>query len=202
MQPPKFSREIFKLYTDLKVNFGVLKKNIIFGHGCNSRYFETISDIDISVLREETYRKYQETITTEKGKKVAAPDLRKEHQVEFLKVLLQSSNRVLGFRNKDLRKLLGENWKTTKISYEMRKLRERGAIKKLKNTHYYRLTEEGYNWIFCSFFNSEHLLKPLISSSYTTDDFTHSNNQSKIEKAYSEINNGISNIMKEFGLVG
>ena len=83
-----------------------------YGLGSNSRYIETISDIDISILDEEVYKKYQDPITNRKGVKIAAPDLRKEHQIEFLEVLLSSSNRALGFRNKDLKQILGKNWKT------------------------------------------------------------------------------------------
>ncbi len=91
---------------------------------------------------------------------------RKEHQVEFLEVLLSSSNRVFGFRNKDLKQILGENWKTAKIAYsphemrsnfwftriisrgKLRKLRERGAVKKIQSSHCYQLTKEGYVWVF------------------------------------------------------
>ena len=96
---------------------------------------------------------------------------------------------------------LGEDWKTAKIAYEIRKLRERGAIKKLKSTHYYRLTQEGYIWIFSSFFNSEHLIKPLISTSCNKQELEHFGNHSKTEKAYDEIKNQITYIMQEFGLV-
>jgi len=113
---------------------------------------------------------------------------------------LLTSNRAFGFRNKDLRKQLGENWKTAKIAYELRKLRERGAIKKLQNTHYYQLTKEGYIWIFSSFFNSEHLIKPLISASCNNQKLNSCSNHSKTEKAYKEIETQISLIMQEFGL--
>ncbi len=171
-----------------------------YGHACNSRYFETIANIDISVLDDVIFRKYQDTLITEKGKKVAAPDLRKDHQVDLLKVLLLTSNRVFGFRNKDLQKQLGEKWKTAKIAYELLKLRERGAVKKLKNSHYYRLTEEGYIWIFYSFFNSEHVIKPLISANCDNKDFEYSGNRSKTELAYAEIKNQLGYIMKEFRL--
>ena len=172
-----------------------------YGLGSNSRYIETISDIDISILDEEVCRKYQDPITNSKGVKIAAPDLRKEHQVEFLEVLLSSSNRSLGFRNKDLRRILGKNWKTAKIAYELRKLRVRGAVKKLQSSHYYQLTKEGYVWVFYSFFNSEHLTKPLLSASYKNPDFLCADQPSIIEGAYSDINRAISLIMSEFKLV-
>ena len=172
-----------------------------YGLQSNSRYIETISDIDISVLDENIFRKYQDTVTNSRGVKIAAPDLRKEHQVEFLEVLLSATHRAFGFRNKDLKQKLGKNWKTAKIAYELRKLRERGAIKKIQSSHYYRLTKEGFVWIFYSFFNSKHILKPLISASYKKKDFLDLHQASIIETAYSDINMNLSLIMSEFKLV-
>jgi hypothetical protein len=172
-----------------------------YGLGSNSRYIETISDIDISILDQEVYRKYQDPITSHKGVRIAAPDLRKEQQVEFLAVLLSASYRSFGFRNKDLKQILGENWKTAKIAYELRKLRERGAVKKLQSSHYYQLTKEGYIWIFYSFFNSNHITKPLLSASYKMPDSSCSDQASVIEGAYSDINRAVSLIMTEFKLV-
>ncbi len=115
-------------------------------------------------------------------------------------MLLQTSNRTFGFRNKDLREELVEYWKTAKIAYELRKIGERGAIKKLKNTHYYRLTEEEYTWIFSSFFYYEHLIKPLNSTYCNKQELENFGNHSKTEKAYDEIKNQITYIMKAFGL--
>ncbi len=70
--------------------------------------------------------------------------MRKEHQIEFLEALLSPAYRACGFKYKDLKQILGKNRKTAKITYELHKLRERDAVKKLQNTHYYRLTKEGY----------------------------------------------------------
>ncbi|PWD98142.1 hypothetical protein [Marinilabilia rubra] len=172
-----------------------------YGLGCNSRYIETIQDIDLSVLNKEAYLKYQVPVLNKNGVKIAAPDLRKEHQVEFLEVLLSSSHRSLGFRNKDLRQVLGKNWKTAKIAFELRKLRERGAVKKLQSSHYYKLTKESYIWIFYSFFQTKHLSKPLLSASYRKVDFINSNKASIIKGAYSDINRAVALIKSEFKLV-
>ncbi len=172
-----------------------------YGLQSNSRYIETISDIDISILDEEVHRKYQAPFKNEKGVKTPAPDLRKEHQIEFLKALLSSANRSFGFRNKDLKQMLTGNWKTAKIAYELRKLRVRGAVKKIQSSHYYQLTKEGYIWIFYSFFNLQHMLKPLLSNSYKNNGFAGSNQPSVIEGAYYDINKAVSLIMSEFKLV-
>ena len=37
-------------------------------------------------MDEEVYRKYQDPITNPRGIKIAAPDLRKEYQVEFIMI--------------------------------------------------------------------------------------------------------------------
>ena len=172
-----------------------------YGLQSNSRYIETISDIDISILDEEVYRKYQTPFKNEKGVKIPAPDLRKEQQVEFMKVLLSAVNRTFGFRNKDLKQILGKKWKTAKIAYELRKLRARGAVKKVQSSHYYQLTKEGFIWIFYSLFNLNHKLKPLLSESYNNADFSGSDQHSIIEAAYTDINKAVSLIMSEFKLV-
>jgi len=95
---------------------------------------------------------------------------------------------------------LGENWKTAKIAYELRKLRERGAIKKVKTSHYYRLTDEGYYGYFIHF-TIIHILNPLISASYKKELKRFVDNPSKIESAYAQINKAVSVVMTELGMV-
>jgi len=172
-----------------------------YGFGCNSRYLNTISDIDISTLSHEGFEKYQESILTKTGQRIAAPDLRKKHQMELLSLLLSSNCYVTGFRNKDLRAKLGSNWKTAKIAYELRKLRERGAVKRLKTSHYYRLTEEGYVWLFYSFFNQAYFVNPLLSKRCKTGLRNCVANPSKIEGAYIQINKAVSLVLAELGMV-
>jgi len=171
-----------------------------YGLSSNNRYIETIGDIDISNFDDGTMRKYQESILNSKGIKVAAPDLRKEHQVELLLALLLTKHRVFGFKNKDLQQILENNWKTARIAYELRKLRVRGAIKRMKHSHYYQLTEEGYRWIFFSIFQNQHIVKPLISDNYKELVFKESDNKDKIEQAYSDIKQSVSIIMNQFAL--
>jgi hypothetical protein len=172
-----------------------------YGLGCNSRYFNTLSDIDISSLSPHDYEKYQQPVITEKGVRIAAPDLRKEEQLELYAVLLSDVSLVSGFKNKDIRKKLKGKPKTAKLAYELRKLRERGAIKKLKTTHYYRLTDEGYVWLYYSLFNYSHFVNPLLSKRNKAAIKEFSNNPSKIEQAYSMIDSALSLVTSELGLV-
>ena len=86
-----------------------------YGFKCNSRYFNTIADIEIQTMDDQVYQKYQKAIVTEKGVRVAAPDLRNEQQLELFHVLLNDKNAVMGFKNKQLREKLQENPKTAKL---------------------------------------------------------------------------------------
>lgn len=171
-----------------------------YGLGCNSRYLTTLLDIDISSLSTGVHQKYQQTIVTSNGTKIPAPDMRKPMQVRFLEVLLNANNYAFGFRNRDLRVKLGKIWKTAKIAYELRKLRERGGVKKKQNTHYYQLTEEGLIWIFYSIFSHYHFVTPLLSNSLKKALKQNVINPSKIEEAYSSINKSVSVIISEFGI--
>jgi hypothetical protein len=168
-----------------------------YGYGCNSRYLNTLSDIDISTMSTDWFDKYQQPILTEKGRKIPAPDLRKPFQMDLIALLLNPNNCAMGFRNKDLRAKLEGKHKTAKIAYELRKFRERGAIKKKQNSHYYQLTEEGYKWIFYSIFNYSYFVSPMLSKSCKKTTKQNSDNPSKIEEAYLQIDKALSLILSE-----
>jgi len=172
-----------------------------FGLSSNNRYLQTIADIDIRNFDENIMNKYQQPVINKKGKRIPAPDLRKPEQMQFIQALLQAKYVALGFKTKDLKKILGKNWKTAKIAYELRKLRERNAVKKLQNTHYYRLTTEGYQWIFLMIFQNQHFTKPLLSDIYKKAISKSPSNPDKIEQAYHDIKNALPVILKDFGLV-
>jgi len=102
---------------------------------------------------------------------------------------LSSNSHALGLRNKDLRAKWGGS-KTAKIAYELRRLRSRGAIKKIKNTHNYQLAEEGYEWMSCMLFSSSYFVSPLLSKYCKRAVEQDVENPSTIEEAYSQINKG------------
>jgi len=172
-----------------------------YGLKCNNRYLNTLCDIDIDSLTTEIYEKYQQAIVTDKGVRVAAPDLRKKEQLELYFLLLSDFSLISGFKNNHLRSKLSEKSKTAKIAYELRKLRERGAIKKMKNTHYYQLTEEGYVWLYYSLFNYSYFVNPLLSKRIKTAVSTSTDNPSKIEQAYSMIDSAVGIVTSELGLI-
>ena len=172
-----------------------------YGYSCNSRYLHTLSDIDLRSISTEMFDQYQQTVVTESGQKIPAPDLRKQHQLELIGILINSNYHVLGFRNKDLRAKMGDSPKTAKIAYELRKLRVRGAIKKKHNSHYYHITEEGYKWMYYMIFNYSYFVSPLLSRSCKKSIKQNVENPSKIEEAYSQINKALSLITSELKIV-
>ena len=171
-----------------------------FGLKCNSRYFDTIADIDIRTISTDVYQKYQKAIVTEKGVRVAAPDLRKKEQLELFRILLDDKNVVYGFTNKQIRSKMSGNPKTAKIAYELRKLRERGAIKKSKGSNNYQLTQEGYVWLYYSLFNQDYFVTPLLSMSIEKSKKGQSENPTSIEKAYSMINDAMKLVISELNI--
>ncbi len=172
-----------------------------YGLKCNSRYLKTLHDIDLNSSTTDVYEKYQQAIVTEKGVRIAAPDLRNKEQLELFALLLSDFSLIPGFKSKHLRSKMQENPKTSKIAYELRKLRARGAIKKLKNTHYYQVTEEGFVWLYYSLFNYSRFVNPLLSKRSKASISKSSDNPSKIEEAYSMIDNAVGLVISELGLV-
>jgi len=126
--------------------------------------------------------------------------LRNEEQLELFRILLDDKNVIYGFKNKQIREKMSGNPKTAKIAYELRKLRERGAIKKSKNSNNYQLTQEGYAWLYYSLFNQDYFVNPLLSIQNKIANKEQSKNTSKIEKAYSTINDATKLIMKELNI--
>lgn len=184
----------------LKKQASHLKAYYWYGLKCNSRYFDIISDINIRTISTEVYQKYQKAIVTQKGVRVAAPDLRKEEQLELFRILLDDKNVVYGFKNKQIRSQMSGNPKTAKIAYELRKLRERGAIKKSKGSNNYQLTQEGYVWLYYSLFNLNYFVNPLLSMSIEKSKKGQSENPSDIEKAYSMINDAMKLVISELNI--
>ena len=124
-----------------------------------------MSDIDIDeILEQEDERKLTQTIVTDKGQRIAAPDARKDHQISLFKVLLMSKFSSTYFRSKDIKRYLSEHYSnTTKIGYELRKLRARNIIEKRKSSNYYIVTEFGYKWLWMMISEKQHFLTPLLS---------------------------------------
>ena len=170
-----------------------------YGLGCNNRSFSTIADVDANnFVNNPENENLNKSILTEKGQRIAAIDLRKEHQIELLNVLLVSRFVAGWFRTKDLKPYLSEHYsKTAKIGYELRKLIVRGIVKKKEGANYYIVTKFGYQWMWLMISQNSFFVKPILSRTYNKDlqdSFTQADN---LEKAYIDINKGIETVYQE-----
>ena len=103
---------------------------------------ETLSDVDTSQLN-DNQAFYNQAILSEKGKRIAAPDLRQDKQLALVALLLSSRFSAEWFRTKELKRLLAAHFsKTAEIRYQMEKLLQRGLLEKSQNANYYRVTKK------------------------------------------------------------
>jgi hypothetical protein len=189
---------------------GGLKKPICYvqglywyGLGCNNRFLNTMSDVSPDeILEQEVERKMQETIITDKGQRIAAPDPRKSHQYELFKVLLMSKFSAIHFRSKDLKPYLSDHYSnTTKIGYELKKLRVRGLVDKKQGANYYLVTEFGYKWLWMMISEKQHFSSSLLSVFCKKEDGHTSEQWESIPTETKRINRSLTQIYQSIRLV-
>lgn len=172
-----------------------------YGLGCNNRYLDMLSDIDPDLINPEITEKMNQTITTEKGRRIAAPDLRKEHELELCKTLLNARFVVQEFKTTDLKDCLSDNYAyTSKIRYQLQKYIARGLVKKTHNTNNYIVTREGYSWLYVSYCQISGFKNPLLSKVYKNSTKKTCKQPDKFEKAMSLINQGLDIVKEELNL--
>jgi len=134
-----------------------------YGYGCNNRFFDAISAIDSKLIGDlETI--LTKAVETEKGKKVAAPDLRDTKQIVLLAVLSNCRFTAEWFRTKELMRYLSSYYsKTAEIRYQIEKLKVRKLIEKRQGANYYRVTKKGHAWINIAYCQNRYFLTPLLS---------------------------------------
>jgi len=170
-----------------------------YGYGRNNRFLEALSEVDVSQLNDSA--QYTQPVLTETGKRVAAPDIRQDKQIELIALLLNGRYSSEWFRTADLlRHLTGTYSKTAEIRYQMEKLRVRGIIEKRQHTHYYRITKEGYVWMYAAYCQNRYLVKPLISKSIEKGISTEAASLDVFESAINSIHNGLSAIYQQLNI--
>ncbi len=171
-----------------------------YGFGCNNRFFNAISKIDVSLLGDYE-NEFTTAVYTNKGKRVAAPDLRNPKQLAILAVLSNPRFTTELFRTKDLmRYLSGYFSKTAEIRYQMEKLRVRGLIEKRQSANYYRVTEKGYSWLNVAYSYNRYFLTPLLSSSLQIGLYSKNKGLDKFEQAQKQIKAGLNAIYQQLNI--
>lgn len=171
-----------------------------YGHGCNNRFLEALSEIDSSQLN-DTSTKYTQSLITEKGKRVAAPDLRQKKQLALIAVLLSCRYSAEWFRVRELICYLSDDYsKTAEIRYQMEKLKERGLVEKRQGANYYRVTKEGYIWMYVSYCQMRYFVSPLLSKCIENEIRQKMDSPDEFERAIKNIHEGLSSIYQQLNI--
>jgi hypothetical protein len=169
-----------------------------YGQECNNRMANSFAMVDIGSIADENIEKYTQTVINASGKKIAAPDLRKDRQKALCKELSQARYNINGFSNKELGQVLKKHFdKTAKVRHEIAKLKERGIIEKKQNSNYYKVTNFGVKWLWITNCTNEHFSNPLLSMISKKDIRNFNLQPSKIEDAYRGINANLNNLISE-----
>jgi len=83
----------------------------------------------------------------------------------------------------------------------MNKLRVRGVVEKKKGRSFYRVTGTGWKWLWVSICSEHHFKNPMISTGNKKTPSFSTDQPSKIETAYSMLNQGLSVLNQELALI-
>jgi hypothetical protein len=167
--------------------------------GCNNRYFEALSSTDPGIFEDVGY--LDKPVIKQNGKRIAAPDLRNEFQVELISILLRPKYLTFGFRTKDLLVDFNENPKTAKIRYELSKLIERRLVKKMEKTNYYVVTKQGWVWMWSCLFQKDFFVNPLLSISFKQEMLKITNQKQKSTTRIRQLNTLLNQMYQDFRIV-
>jgi len=170
-----------------------------YSHGCNNRYFEVLSKTDPQLYEDTS--ELSRPIIKSNGRRIAAPDLRNEFQEELLRILLRPKHVTFGFRTRDLQSDFNKTPKTSKIRYELRKLKERGLVKKMKRSNYYVVTNKGWGWMWSVLFQKDYIVNPLLSVSFKRELSKVTNQTRKSTTRIRQINTLLNQMYQDFRVV-
>ena len=179
-----------------------LKKSLCFlqslywkGLECNTLYFDYCKQIDRCSVSNDQLEHFKHSVEKSNGKKVAAPDLRKERQIALLCQLIRPKFVCAPFRLKELRRYISEFFtESNQIRYEMDKILVRGVAEKLKGSNYYRVTMDGFSQIWTLIMGSSHFVNPLLSRSYKREYKMVTGNVLSFEQGFMDIRKGLKSL--------
>jgi hypothetical protein len=186
-----------------------LKKGIMFlqslfwrGMECNERYLQYCNQINLNTVSSEQLDNFKQTITKSNGKNVAAPDLRKDRQLELLCVLILPKFIIAPFRLKEVKRYLsGYFTKSNQIRYEIEKLLVRGLVEKMQTSNYYQVTEDGFAQIWSLIMTYKHFHNPLLSRGYKIQYSKLTGKTLKFEQGYDDIKQGLRSIFTSLSML-
>jgi hypothetical protein len=172
-----------------------------YGYGCNNRFLEAISDVDVSQLQANG-EKYTQSVVKETGKLISAPDLRNPKQIALITILLNGKYSAEWFRLKDLKRCLSGSYsKTAEIRYQLQKLLVRGLVEKKQHANYYRVTKEGYIWMYISYCQMRYFVSPSLSKLFGKEQREELKKLDKFEESITNLHDSLSYIYQQLSIV-
>jgi repressor of nif and glnA expression len=127
--------------------------------------------------------------------------LRQNKQIELIALLLSSRFSAEWFQTRDLKRLLSGHFsKTAEIRYQMGKLLERGLLEKRQHANYYRVTKEGYVWLYVAYSQNRFFANPLLSKVYKNNMTKNCKLFDKLENAINDIYGGLNTIYQHINI--
>jgi len=171
------------------------------GVECNNRLLDCCADVDVSSISDQECHFFTKPVTDPAGRRVSAPDFRKERQAALAKELLKPKYRVHGFKTADLQKNLSGLFRNpAQIRYEMNKLKARGVVIKNNNQSFYTVTKKGFSWLWLEICSANHFKNPMISRTMKNDVLRLAAQPSQIEEAYDSIQRGLSMLTQQLAI--
>lgn len=125
--------------------------------------------------------------------------------MRLIKAVAKLANLINGFTNKELRKeiqikngLTEDNYGSTKMGYDLKRLLVKGIIKKISGTYRYVLTELGIKICKILLLLKEKILSPIISGIKNISG-KRKKVLNRIEKCYEGIVNNLNKLVYELG---
>ena len=171
------------------------------GVECNNRLLDCCADVDVSSISDQECHFFTKPLTDTAGRRVSAPDFRKDRQAALAKELLKPKYRVHGFKTADLQKNLSGLFRNpAQIRYEMNKLKARGVVIKNNNQSFYTVTKKGFSWLWLEICSANHFKNPMISRTMKNDVLRLAEQPSQIEEAYDAIQRGLSMLTQQLAI--
>jgi hypothetical protein len=134
------------------------------GHNANRRLLAAQCLADDGSAASEQLEQLQRPTSSEDGHRAAALRFGDPRVMALLAALGRYSLQLNGFRNRDLRALvgplLGNRYTANQMTYDLRRLRRRGLIVRLPGTHRYHVTPLGLRLAYLFTKLYQRLLKP------------------------------------------
>lgn len=172
-----------------------------FGVESNKKYIDYCKVIDFTSISGSELDVLKQKVSKNNGKIVAPPDLRSDKQVALMEQLIRPKFVCSEFRLKELKRFLTMHFNNSaQIRYEIEKWKVRGIIEKIQNTHYYKVTKEGFKLLWVQISTLARMHNPLLSRCWKNEFKKNTGQTLKNVQAFSDIDSALESIFMKLSV--